>query len=144
MYENVVAYKTRKYIYAIIFNFYENDYSEDISVFDLIIVESLKNIVEFFASNELLPEDAVYSKEKNLTFIDFEEYEDIRELHKSKAIQENQNIHDLDEPLEIDDHQIHQYEHTRFLICDDSKDISSEDREKLLQHISKHKTMSLN
>ncbi|MBQ2947127.1 MAG: thioredoxin family protein [Bacilli bacterium] len=36
-----------------------------------------RNYVEFFASNELLPEDAVYSKEKNLTFIDYEEYEDI-------------------------------------------------------------------
>jgi len=35
--------------------------------------------VEFFASNELLPEDAVYSKEDNLTFIDFDEYEEVVE-----------------------------------------------------------------
>lgn len=33
--------------------------------------------VEFFASNELIPEDAVYSEEANLTFIDYEEYEDL-------------------------------------------------------------------
>lgn len=35
--------------------------------------------VEFFASNELLPADAVYSKENNLTFIDYEEYEEVVE-----------------------------------------------------------------
>lgn len=35
--------------------------------------------VEFFASNELIPEDAVYSKEANLTFIDLDEYEDLVE-----------------------------------------------------------------
>ena len=38
-----------------------------------------RHYVEFFASNELLPEDAVYSKEANLTFIDMDEYEDIVE-----------------------------------------------------------------
>ena len=56
MYENIVEYKTRKYIYAIIFNFYENDYSEDISAFDLVIVESLKNIVEYLTSENYLSE----------------------------------------------------------------------------------------
>ena len=35
--------------------------------------------VDFFASNELLPEDAVYSKEANLTFIDIDEYKDLVE-----------------------------------------------------------------
>lgn len=35
--------------------------------------------VDFFASNELLPEDAVYSKEANLTFIDMDEYKDLVE-----------------------------------------------------------------
>ena len=34
-------------------------------------------LVEFFASNELLPEDAVYSKEANLTFIDYDKFEDL-------------------------------------------------------------------
>ena len=38
-----------------------------------------RHYVEFFASNELLPEDAVYSKEANLTFIDMDDYEDIVE-----------------------------------------------------------------
>ena len=33
--------------------------------------------VEFFVSNEIIPDDAVYSKEANLTFIDYSEYEDL-------------------------------------------------------------------
>ena len=36
-----------------------------------------QDYVEFFASNEMIPEDAVYSKEANLTFIDYNEYEDL-------------------------------------------------------------------
>lgn len=35
--------------------------------------------VEFFASNEMIPEDAVYSGEANLTFIDYNDYEDLIE-----------------------------------------------------------------
>ena len=38
-----------------------------------------REYVEFFSSNEVLPEDAVYSKENNLTFIDYDKYEDILE-----------------------------------------------------------------
>ena len=36
-----------------------------------------KEYIEFFVSNELLPEDAVYSSEANLTFIDYYDYEDL-------------------------------------------------------------------
>lgn len=36
-----------------------------------------KKYVEFFVSNELIPEDAVYSREANLTFIDYNEYEEL-------------------------------------------------------------------
>lgn len=34
-------------------------------------------LVEFFVDNELLPETAVYSKENNLTFIDYDKFEDL-------------------------------------------------------------------
>ena len=34
-------------------------------------------LVEFFADNELIPEDAVYSKEANLTFIDYDKFGDL-------------------------------------------------------------------
>lgn len=36
-----------------------------------------QDYVEFFSSNEIIPEDAVYSQEANLTFIDYEDYEKI-------------------------------------------------------------------
>lgn len=36
-----------------------------------------QDYVEFFSSNEMIPEDAVYSQEENLTFIDYEDYEEI-------------------------------------------------------------------
>ena len=36
-----------------------------------------QDYVEFFVENEILPEDAVYSKEANLTFIDYNAYEDL-------------------------------------------------------------------
>ena len=34
-------------------------------------------LVEFFVDNEVLPEDAVYSKENNLTFINYDKFEDL-------------------------------------------------------------------
>ena len=42
--------------------------------------------VEFFSSNELIPEDAVYSKENNLTFIDYDEYEDLISENKTHVV----------------------------------------------------------
>ena len=46
MSENLNSYKTIKLIHNIIFNFVENDYTEDPSIFNLLIIESFKNIVE--------------------------------------------------------------------------------------------------
>ncbi|MBQ8425335.1 MAG: hypothetical protein IJX17_04880, partial [Clostridia bacterium] len=61
----------------------------------------------------------------------FEQFEDIRELHKVRANKENLNIEEIKSPLEIDEHKIHITEHTRFLICDESKNISEEEKIKL-------------
>lgn len=36
-----------------------------------------QDYVEFFKENEIIPEDAVYSKENNLTFIEYNEYEEL-------------------------------------------------------------------
>lgn len=49
-----LLYQTGKLIYTIIFNFYENDYRDDTNMFDLIIVESLKNILEYLTSQNFL------------------------------------------------------------------------------------------
>lgn len=69
----------------------------------------------------------------------FDQYEDLRELHKAKATKENNNISKLDNPLDVDDHELHYYVHTRFLISDDSSDLTKEEKEKLLDHINLHK-----
>ena len=52
-----LLYQTGKLIYTIIFNFYENDYSDDTNMFDLIIVESLKNIIEYLTSQNFLSDE---------------------------------------------------------------------------------------
>ena len=56
MNEDICLYRARKLIYNIIFNFYENDYEEDIERFDLYIVEFLRNVVNYLASNNFLSE----------------------------------------------------------------------------------------
>lgn len=55
MYEDITTYRLRKMIYSIIFNFFENDY-EDAEEFDLLVVESLRNIVEHLTSENYLSE----------------------------------------------------------------------------------------
>lgn len=45
-----------------------------------------RHYVEFFASNELVPEDAVYSKENNLTFIDYDEYEELLDEEDTQVV----------------------------------------------------------
>ena len=55
MYEDLVTYRMRKVIYTIIFNFYENDY-EDKEDFDLLTVESLRNVIEYLTSQNYLSE----------------------------------------------------------------------------------------
>ena len=42
--------------------------------------------VDFFASNEMIPEDAVYSNESSLTFIDLEEYEELVSESKTHIV----------------------------------------------------------
>ena len=49
--EDINRYKTRKMLYEIIFNFEKIDYMEDPDIFDLTIIESLRNIVEYHTSN---------------------------------------------------------------------------------------------
>lgn len=42
--------------------------------------------IEFMVKNEMLPEDAVYSKEKNITVIDYEKYSEMIESEKQHII----------------------------------------------------------
>lgn len=45
-----------------------------------------KDYVKFFSSNEIIPEDAVYSKEANLTFINYNEYEKLIDDSKTHVV----------------------------------------------------------
>lgn len=75
-----------------------------------------------------------------LGFKNWDTYEDIDELHKEKAIKENLDIKNIEEPLEIDNHELHIGEHTKFLISDKGSKISKEEKEKMINHINKHKS----
>lgn len=43
-------------------------------------------LVSFFKKNKIVPKDAVYSKEKNITFINYEKYEDLIDSSKTHII----------------------------------------------------------
>lgn len=60
--EDINIYKTRKMLDEIIFNFEKIDYSEDPDIFDLTIMESFRNIVEYHTSNGHL----IYSVKDNI------------------------------------------------------------------------------
>jgi len=74
-----------------------------------------------------------------LGFNNWETYEDINEIHKTRAINENLNIINLEDPLNIDNHQIHIEEHSKYILTDVKNTIEQTFKEKLLQHIEKHK-----
>ncbi len=76
-----------------------------------------------------------------LGFKNWESYTDIKQLHKAKANKENLSLLNLGDSIEIDDHEIHINEHTRFLISDESNNISNEFKSELIRHINEHKSM---
>ena len=57
MIEPIENYRLRKLIYQIMFNFYEDNYDEDPSVYKLVVIESLKNIVEFHVNQNDLSDN---------------------------------------------------------------------------------------
>ncbi len=65
---------------------------------------------------------------------------EVYHLHIKKAIKENLSLANI-VPLEIDDHQVHIDEHTKFILSDESSKFSSEHIKKLSDHIIAHKSM---
>lgn len=70
----------------------------------------------------------------------WETSEDISNLHIKRAIKENLNLENA-LPREIDDHDIHIAEHTKFLLSSESESASKEHIKKLEAHIMAHKSM---
>ena len=67
---------------------------------------------------------------------DFVFEESLMDIQKRKAKDENQNIDKLENPLEIDGHDMHIEEHTKFLL---TNSLDEDSKQKLLNHIKQHK-----
>ncbi len=76
-----------------------------------------------------------------LGFKNWDTFTDIKQYHKAKAGKENLKLISLGEDMEIDDHEIHINEHTKFIIGDESKKLSKEHKDNLVAHIKEHKIM---
>ena len=81
------------------------------------------------------------TKEKILSILGFTDwcsFDELGELHKKRADKENLKLIKLEDPLDVDNDNIHIEQHTKFII----KDNSSSDQKfltNLLKHIQKHK-----
>lgn len=81
------------------------------------------------------------TKEKILALFGFDNwrsYDNMDDLHKLKAENENNQSFKLDEPMDIDNHKIHIDEHTKFIINSDGKS-NLDFINKLQEHIKQHK-----
>lgn len=103
--------------------------------------ETLLTLLEKGLLNDSDGKINIQTKEKILTTLGFDNwcsFDDINELHKKKAEKENNKIINLEEPIEIDNHQIHINQHTKFIINQDNN-CDKEFINKLLKHINQHK-----
>ena len=104
-------------------------------------------LLELFDKGLLSDENGKISNRTRVKILDslgfgsWENSQDIAIMHTKKAIKENLSLENVDDPLEVDDHNIHIEEHTRFLISDEHKKFSDEHNQKILEHIRKHKEL---
>ncbi len=106
------------------------------------MVMDLLNAGILFDKNGKLSES---TKAKILTLMGFGNWEnaqDITQMHMRRAEKENVDI-DNAEILEVDDHELHIEEHTRFVISGQTDD-DLPYREKVLEHIRRHKELLKN
>jgi len=77
-----------------------------------------------------------------LGFNSFENIQDLSSMHIKKATEENLKINGkLSSPLDVDDHEIHILEHTKFILSGETRDLDAEHEQDLLNHILEHKVM---
>lgn len=103
------------------------------------MVMDLLNAGILYDKNGKLPES---TKAKILTLMGFGNWEnaqDITQMHIRRAEKENIDI-DNAEILEVDDHALHAEEHTRYVISGQA-DGNLAYREKILEHIRRHKAL---
>lgn len=133
----------------------ENVVLESVNEFDESATKIKNSVLALYDKGVFADENGVISsanKSKILNIFglsNFETFEDINELHKSKALKENNALVLNDEavfkdPIDVDDHKIHITEHTRFLIGDNFQKITESQREMMLNHIKLHKAFQSN
>ena len=104
-------------------------------------------LLELFDKGLLSDENGKISNRTRVKILDslgfgsWENSQDIAIMHTKKAIKENLSLENVEDPLEVDDHDIHIEEHTRFLISDEHKKFSDEHNQKIFEHIRKHKEL---
>lgn len=77
---------------------------------------------------------------ESLGFGIWESEQDISNLHIKRAVKENIKLQDVN-PREIDDHDIHVVEHTKYLLSSESEKATKEHIKKIEAHILAHKSM---
>ncbi len=77
---------------------------------------------------------------ESLGFGIWESEQDISNLHIKRAVKENIELQDVN-PREIDDHDIHVVEHTKYLLSSESEKATKEHIKKIEAHILAHKSM---
>ncbi len=103
-------------------------------------------LLELFRSGLLNDENGKLSNRNRAKLIEalgmgiWENSTDLYQLHIKRAIKENVKLEDV-VPYEIDDHNIHIEEHTKFLLTDQAKKFTKEHIDKIQEHILAHKSM---
>lgn len=104
------------------------------------------NVLELYRNGLLFDENGKLSNRMRIKILEalgfgmFELTEDMSGLHIKRAQKENLEIEEL-LPLDIDDHELHISEHTRFLLSAESKVCSHEHKVAIDNHIRAHKQM---
>ncbi len=87
-----------------------------------------------------LPQSAKAKILSLMGFGNWDNAQDLTQLHISRAEKENLKIEDA-EVLEVDDHALHIEEHTRFIVSNLTEKTDKQKRDKIISHIYKHKKM---
>ena len=132
-------------------SFYKNELSSDDIIFDTEndisdTPASRRNLVlELLKMGMFADENGVISARSKLKVLEifglgnWEASKDIDELHQKKACLENEKFYEKNVDVEdIDNHEIHIIEHTKFLISGEY-DIGEQTRKKIKEHIKTHK-----
>ena len=101
-----------------------------LKLYDMGLLADDKGHISLSTKNKIL---------NSLGYKTLENYEDINELHKKRACKENIKLIKMQEPLAVDNHEIHIDEHVKFLISDEGENLSEEEKTSILSHIELHK-----